>query len=344
MSDDAYLALLHGRRVRRLRTLGVSIALAVVAFAAFCWSIAVGDFPIPVLDVPGVLLGQGSPKDDFIVNELRLPRAVVALLVGAAFGISGAIFQALTRNPLASPDIIGITAGASATAVFGFIVLDLGGTSIALAAVLGGLTTSMLIYALAWRRGMSAYRLVLVGIGIAAMAMALTSYLLSRAELYEAREANLWLTGSLNGRGWEQAGPLLVAMAVLIPIAIALIPKLRTLQLSEDTARGLGVRVNLSRSGLILVAAALASVATATAGPVAFVAFVAGPIARRLVNGPLAVLPAALVGAALVLASDVVGRRLFEPTEIPVGIITALVGAPYLILLLARANRVGRGG
>ena len=344
MSDDAYLALVHGRRVRRLRTTVVSITLAVIAFAAFCWSIAVGDFSIPVLDVPGVLLGQGSPKDDFIVNELRLPRAVVALLVGAAFGISGAIFQALTRNPLASPDSSGITAGASATAVFGFIVLDLGGTSISFAAVLGGLTTSVLIYALAWRRGMSAYRLVLVGIGIAAMALAVTSYLLSRAELYEAREANLWLTGSLNGRGWEQAVPLLVAMAVLIPIAVVLVPKLRTLQLSEDTARGLGVRVNLSRSGLILVAAALASVATAAAGPVAFVAFVAGPIARRLVNGPLAILPAAMVGAALVLASDVVGRRLFEPTEIPVGIITALVGAPYLIWLLARANRVGRGG
>jgi len=342
--DAAHLALVHGRRVRRLRTLGISILLGVVAFAAFCWSIAVGDFPIPVLDVPGVFLGQGSPKDEFIVNELRLPRAVTALLVGIAFGISGAIFQALTHNPLASPDIIGISAGASVTAVFAIIVLNAGGTSVTVAAVVGGLASSVLIYVLAWRKGMSAYRLVLVGIAIAAMAAAITSYLLSRAELYSAREANLWLTGSLNGRGWEQAVPLLIAMTVLVPVAVALVPRLRTLQLSEDTARGLGVRVNLVRSGLILVAAALASVATAAAGPVAFVAFVAGPIARRLVNSPLAILPAGLVGAALVLASDVVGRRLFSPTEIPVGIITALIGAPYLIWLLARANRVGRGG
>lgn len=344
MTDAVHPALRQGRRARRLRTLGVSTVLAVIAFAAFCWSIAVGDFPIPVLDVPGVLLGHGSPKDDFIVNELRLPRAVTALLVGAAFGIAGAIFQALTRNPLASPDIIGISSGAAVVAVFVIVAFDAGGTTVAFAAVLGGLSSSVLIYVLAWKRGMSAYRLVLVGIAVGAVAAAITSYLLSRAEFYSAREANLWLTGSLNGRGWEQARPLLIAMAVLVPCALALVPRLRTLQLTDDTARGLGVRVDLVRSGLILVAAALASVATAAAGPVAFVAFVAGPIARRLVNGPLAIVPAGLVGAALVLASDVIGRRLFEPTELPVGIITALIGAPYLLWLLARANRIGRGG
>lgn len=344
MSDDAYLAFLQGRRARRLRAITVGVALAVVAFAAFCWSVAAGDFAIPLLDVPGVLVGHGTPRETFVVNELRLPRAVAALLVGVALGISGSIFQTITGNPLASPDIIGITAGASAAAVLVVVYVDQDGPSVALAALVGGLASAVLIYALAWKRGMSAYRLVLVGIGVSAIVASVTSYLLSRAELYEAREANLWLTGSLNGRGWEHSVPLAIALAVLVPVAAMMVPGLRSLQLSEDAARGLGVRVNRTRTGLIAVAVALASVATAAAGPVAFVAFVAGPIARRLLNAPLAIMSSGLVGGTLVLVSDVVGRRLFSPTEIPVGVITALVGAPYLLWLLARANRIGRGG
>lgn len=344
MSEEAYAALVRGRRRRRTRTVSASIVLAVVAFAAFCWSVAVGDYPIPISRVPSILAGDGTPLEVFFVNELRLPRAAAALLVGIALGISGSIFQTLAGNPLASPDIIGITAGASAAAVFVLVYLNQGGTTVLLAALAGGMASALLIYLLAWRRGISPYRLVLIGIGISTMTAAVTTYLLSRAELYEAREANLWLTGSLNGRGWEQSVPLLVSMGVLVPMTVLLVPGLRSLQLNDDTARGLGVRVDRTRTGLILVASALASVATAVAGPVAFVAFAAGPIARRLINGPLAVLTAGLVGGTLVLVSDVIARQLFAPTEVPVGIVTALVGAPYLLWLLARANRIGRGG
>ena len=344
MSDHALDALVQGRRRRRTRVVAVSVVLAVIAFVAFCWSVAVGDYPIPIERVPSILAGDGTKLETFFVNELRLPRAVAALLVGVALGISGSIFQTLAGNPLASPDIIGITAGASAAAVFVLVFLNTSGTAVLVAALLGGLGSALLIYLLAWRRGITPYRLVLVGIGISTMTAAVTTYLLSRAELYEAREANLWLTGSLNGRGWEQSVPLLISMGVLVPLAVLMVPGLRSLQLSDDTARGLGVRVDRTRTGLILVASALASVATAVAGPVAFVAFAAGPIARRLINGPLAIVTSGLVGGTLVLVADVIARELFAPTDVPVGIVTALVGAPYLLWLLARANRIGRGG
>lgn len=338
------------RMVRRHRTTGraravvVSALLAVSCFAAFCVSVAVGDFPIPLRDVVPALFGQGNPDSGFIVHRLRLPRALTALLVGAAFGISGAIFQSLARNPLASPDIIGISAGASTAAVLVILIYKGSYATISLAAFAGGLGTAVLIYLLAYRRGVSAYRLVLVGIGVSAVFTSITSYLLTRAEIYDAARATVWLTGSLNGRGWEHVRPVGLAVAIFLPVALLLARPLRALQLGDDTAKGLGVPVERHRAALVVVAVALASVATASAGPVAFVAFVAAPIARRLVRAPLAMVPAALVGALLVLVSDIVGRRAFAPTELPVGVITGIVGAPYLLWLLARSNRVGRGG
>jgi iron complex transport system permease protein len=338
------------RMLRRHRTTGraraivVSVVLGVACFAAFCVSVAVGDFPVPLRDVVPALFGHGDPDADFIVHRLRLPRALTALLVGAAFGVSGAIFQSLARNPLASPDIIGISAGASTAAVLVILLHSGSYATISAAAFAGGLGTAVLIYLLAYRRGVSAYRLILVGIGVSAVFTSITSYLLTRAEIYEAARATVWLTGSLNGRGWEHVRPVGLAVLVLLPLALLLTRPLRALQLGDDTAKGLGVRVERHRALLVVVAVALASVATASAGPVAFVAFVAAPIARRLVRAPVAMVPAALMGALIVLVSDVVGRRAFAPTELPVGVITGIIGAPYLLWLLARANRVGRGG
>jgi iron complex transport system permease protein len=328
----------------RARAVLVSVALAAAGLLSFCVSVSVGDFPIPLSEVPAAILGWGSPDAGFIVHELRLPRALTAVLVGAAFGLSGAIFQSLARNPLASPDIIGITAGASTAAVFVIVVLHQAGVMLSVGALAGALLTAVAIYLLAWKRGVSSYRLVLVGIGISAVLGAVTSYLLTRADIYEAQRAAVWLTGSLNGRGWEHVEPLAWAMLGLAPATVLLTRSLRVLQLGDDTAKGLGVPVELSRAALVLVGVALASVATAAAGPVAFVAFVSAPVARRLVNAPLTVVPAGLAGAVLLLLSDVVGRRLFAPTELPVGIITGIIGAPYLIWLLARANRIGAGG
>jgi iron complex transport system permease protein len=327
------------------RAMGVSAALAVGIALAAALSVSVGDFPIPLADVVPAILGLGSPDSDFIVRTLRLPRALTGVLVGAAFGLSGSIFQSLARNPLASPDVIGITAGASAAAVAVIVWIGGGATVVSLGAFAGALVTATAIYLLAYKRGVVGYRLVLVGIGVAAVLAAVTSYLLTRAEIFEVQRATVWLTGSLNGRGWEHVRPVGLALLVLVPLTVALGHQLRLLELGDDTARGLGVRVEPTRAALIVAGVGLAAVATASAGPVAFVALVAPQIARRLVRSPGATLvPAALVGAALVVLADLVARRTFAPTGLPVGVVTGVVGAPYLLWLLARANRIGTGG
>ncbi len=327
---------------RAVGVTGVVLGLALVVFA---WSLSVGDFPIPIGDVLASLVGAGTEDGDFIVRTLRLPRGLTGLLVGAAFGLSGAIFQRIARNPLASPDIIGINAGAAAAAVF--VIVVLGGTSsqVTFGALAGSTLTAAAIYLLAYKRGVTGYRLVLVGIGITAMLGSVTSYLLTRAEIFDAQRATVWLTGSLNGRGWEHVRPVTAALVILVPAAIALARHLRMLELGDDAARGLGTRVEVSRGALLLTGVALAALATASAGPVAFVALVAPQVARRLTGGrSLALLPAAACGALLLVGSDLVARRLFAPTELPVGVFTAVLGAPYLLYLLARANKIGSGG
>lgn len=328
-----------------LRLVGVCLALVVVIAGAGAVSMSVGDFPIPVADVVPAVFGYGDADAFFIVNTLRLPRLLTGLLVGAAFGVSGAVFQSLARNPLASPDIIGVNAGAAAAAVLVIVVARGTSTEISAGALVGALATAVAIYVLAYRQGVTGYRLVLVGIGVTAMLSSVTSYLLTRAEIFQAQQATVWLTGSLNGRGWDHVRPVFVVLVVLLPLTLALGRQLRALQLGDDAARGLGTRVETARCGLIVSGVGLAAVATASAGPVAFVALVSPQIARRLVGGGTAALgSAALVGAALMVLSDLVARRLFAPTELPVGVITAVVGAPYLLWLLARANRIGRAG
>jgi iron complex transport system permease protein len=321
---------------------GVALAGAV---AVFVWGLTVGDFPLPVSEVVATLLGGGEGGGDFIVRTLRLPRGLTGLLVGAAFGLSGAIFQCIARNPLASPDIIGVNGGAALAAVFAIVVADKGGTTLTLAALGGASAASIAVYALSWRNGVTGYRLVLVGIGVTAVLTAGVSYLLTQAQIFEAQQAVVWLTGSLNGRTWDDVRPVAWALALLIPVTAWLGRHLRLLELGDDTARALGVPVERARGGLILASVALAAVATASAGPIGFVALVAPQIARRLVrDGSIALLPSAAVGSLLLVAADLVGRRVFAPTELPVGLVTAVLGAPYLLVLLARANRIGAAG
>ena len=331
-------------RVHR-RSVVVSLALAAATFAVLCWSLAVGDFPIPIGDVLAALVGAGSDDADFIVRTLRLPRGLTAVLVGAAFGLSGAIFQRIARNPLASPDIIGINAGAAAAAVFVIVVVSGTSAQVTAGALAGATATALAIYLLAYRKGVTGYRLVLVGIGVTAMLSSVTSFLLTRAQIYDAQRATIWLTGSLNGRSWDHVRPVTAALLVLVPVSVALARHLRVLEVGDDTARGLGVRIERSRGALLLVGVALAAVSTASAGPIAFVALVAPQIARRLTGGrTLALVPAALCGALLLVSADLLARRLFAPSELPVGVFTAILGAPYLLYLLARANRIGSGG
>jgi iron complex transport system permease protein len=328
----------------RPRAVWVSVALAAAIVVVACWSLAVGDFPIAVGDVVRALLGRGTEDTAFVVVSLRLPRIVCGILVGASFGVAGAIFQSLARNPLGSPDVIGFDTGAAVGAILMIVALrSVSGLSVATGAIAGGLVTAVLVYVCAWRRGIQAYRLVLVGLGVGFTVGAFGEYLLTRATLMELQQATLWLTGSLNGRGWAQAGPAAVGTILLIPLTLALAPPMRLLELGDDAAAGLGVRIARTRLWLVLVGIGLASLATATAGPIAFVALMSPPIARRLVGAPgVTIIPAALCGALLVTTADLVARRVLAPTELPVGLATALIGAPYLLWLLTREIRTGQ--
>nr|WP_211176747.1 iron chelate uptake ABC transporter family permease subunit [Pseudonocardia acidicola] len=335
-------------RPRSVAALVLGGAVLVLAMAV---NIGRGEFPISIGEVLAVLAGGGDPSQQFIVLELRLPRSLTGALVGAALGASGAILQAVARNPLASPDIIGITAGAGAAAVsmivLGGSVGALGGLASAvglpIAALLGGLLTAALIYGLAWRKGIQGFRLVLVGIGINAILFATINWLLVAAQVYEAARAQVWLNGSLNARGWEHVVPVGIALIVLVPAAFVLAHLLGGLQFGDDTARGLGIRVDGARTALLAAAVALAAVATASAGPIAFVALVAPQIAQRLVGSPRPPIGVSLVlGAALTVTADLVARTAFGGTELPVGIVTAVLGAPYLLYLLARHRREAR--
>ncbi len=324
------------------RAISVCLVLTGLIVVVGCWSISVGDFPIPMRDVIATLLGNPTKDSEFIVGTLRLPRVLVAIGVGAAFGMSGAIFQALVRNPLGSPDIIGFNSGAALGAVVMIVYVGGSSTQVAMGAILGGFLAAVAVYLLSWKRGVKAYRLVLVGIGAGFAIEAFIDYLITRANIYDVQRAAVWMTGSLNGRSWDQVRIVGYALLVLGPLAIVMQRSLDRLELGDDTAAALGLRVSRSKFALVCVGVALAALGVAAAGPIAFVAFVAGPIARRLVHSPGAcIVPAAFVGALVVVVADLAARRLLAPTELPVGIMTAVIGAPYLLWLLMRQARTG---
>ena len=326
----------------RVRSVVVCAVLGALIVIVSCWSIMVGEFPLSVSDVGRAILGDGGPDAEFIVQTLRLPRALTGVLVGASLGMSGAMLQSLVRNPLGSPDVIGFEQGAAVGAVV--VIVVLGGSSVAVAAgaVIGGLATALVVFVLAWKRGLAPGRLVLVGIGVGFTAIAAVDYLITRAELYDVQRAAVWLTGSLNGRNWTHVTTAGIGLAVLAPFALVGHRALDRLALGDDTAAALGVRVNRAKLGLVVVAVLLAALPVAAAGPIMFVAFVAGPIARRLVASPgAAIVPAAFVGALVVAVGDLAARQLLAPTELPVGIMTAAIGGPYLLWLLMRSARSG---
>ena len=298
------------------------------------------------------VLGEQVPGISFIVMEDRLPAAVVGVLGGAALGLSGTVFQTMLRNPLASPDVIGVTLGSSAAAVLGMALVDAQGLALFWWALLGGLATALLVLwvARAHRRGGPGAggagavddRFVLVGIGGAAALPALGQYLLSRMETQQGGDAMHWLVGSLSGATWPRVGVLAASLVVLVPVLAALVGRLRILQLGDDTAASLGLPVPATRIALVLVGVLLTSFTVAVAGPLAFVAFLAGPLARLLAGRPSFLL-AALIGAALVLAADVAGQNLFGRVEMPAGVITGALGAPFLLWMLVRSRTSGRG-
>jgi iron complex transport system permease protein len=328
---------------RRERTVVAVLAALVAALAAL--SLCVGGYGISPADVARTLLGQGEGLQELVVMELRLPRLTMAALVGVALALSGALFQSILDNPLASPDIVGITAGASVGAVSALLVLGVGGLPVSAFAFAGALVAALAIYLLAWRDGVTGDRFVLIGIGVAFMANAVVGYLLTRSDVRDAHAAFVWLVGSVGSARWDEVAVLAGALALLVPAAALLAGRLRALQLGDDAAVGLGVRAQADRLGLIVVGVALAAVATAAAGPVAFVALISAPIARRLVGtGGLALVPAALVGVATVTAADFAAQHLLPGAlQAPAGVVTGAIGAPYLLWLLAVSGRRGAG-
>lgn len=333
------------RRARTARTSSVTVALAATALCLFVATMMIGSYVLsPWEVVTSVLRLRDDPSVDFIVLDLRLPTAATGLGVGLALGVAGLVFQRMLNNPLASPDFVGISSGASFFAVTTILFTTSGALVVSGMALLGALLTALAVYLLAWRDGITGYRFILIGIGLTEMFVALTGYSIAKADLYDAREAMTWLVGSVGSAGAFELRVLLVAVAVLLPVVFVLARQLGVLELGDDAAKALGLRVERLRLVLLILAVVLVALATAAAGPVAFVALISGPVAVRLVGSGAASLPAAaMVGAVIVLAADLVAQHLL-PVALPTGVVTGAVGAPYLIWLLATVNREGRGG
>jgi len=331
-------AVRRARRTPRRRGRLVVAALSLVLLLAFAARVLLGDFTYTVPDFFRILFGADLPGATYILMESKLPRAVLAVLVGLAFGVGGAIFQTTLRNPLASPDIIGVSAGASASAVVAIVVLDLDGWPVSVAAVLGAFVVAAVARAVAGHD--TGFRLVLVGVGLAAALQAVIQYVFTRADEYDAQLVLRWLTGSVSRADWATIRVLALVLLVLLPVTVRLARSLRATELGEDAAAGLGVPRGRSDL-LLLLAVALTAVGVAAAGPVAFVAFLAGPIARALNGGRTTLLGAGLVGATIVVAADYVADYLLVDTNFPVGVVTGALGAPFLLWLLA-SGRTGR--
>lgn len=326
-----------------VRALVVIVVLAAVAAGAGIVLIGSGDYAMTPGEVVSTLFGHGTFQQEFIVTDLRLPRVLVGLLVGAALGVGGAVFQTISRNPLGSPDVLGFGQGATVGALAVIVLFQGGAAVVAGGAVVGGLVTGVVVYLLAWKRGMHGYRLVLVGIGSAAILTAAAQYLITKANLVDATRAVVWMTGSLDGRDWAQVWPLLVVCGLLIPLVLGHGRALRMMEMGDDAAYALGVRVERTRLVLMGCAVLLVAVATAAAGPITFVSLSAPQLARRLTRSPGPNLaPAAFMGAALLLVADWIAMDAFGDRQLPVGVVTGVLGGCYLLWLLVSERKAGR--
>ncbi|WP_306337484.1 iron chelate uptake ABC transporter family permease subunit [Streptomyces sp. KL118A] len=326
-----------------VRTTVVVTLLVVAALVSGVVLIGTGDFPIPAADVIRTLLGNGDAGQEFIINDLRLPRVLVGLLVGAALGLGGALFQSIARNPLGSPDVLGLGQGSTAGALTMIVLFQGSAVEVAGGALVGGLVTGLAIYLLAWKRGVHGYRLILVGIGVSAFITAINGYLLTKADFVDAARSVVWMTGSLNGRDWEQVWPLLVLCVVLVPLVLVYGRPLRMLEMGDDVANSLGVRVERTRFVLLGASVLLTAAATAAAGPVSFVALTAPQLARRLTRSPGPnLMPAMFMGATLLIVADWASQRAFGADQLPVGVVTGVLGGVYLLWLLVTQRKAGR--
>jgi iron complex transport system permease protein len=320
------------------------LCLAAVIAVAMVMNVGRGEYPISPLDIVKTVLGLDTGNRDhaFVIHNLRLPRTLVAFMVGVALAISGTIFQGLTRNPLADPAIIGINAGASLAAVTAIVLFPSAPIyTLPLSAFAGALLMAGLIYWLAWNNGSSPILFILMGIGLDAIATAITSLLITFGEIYDVSNALVWLAGSVYGRTWEQVFLLLPWLIVFVPMALTLARHLNALNLGDDVAKGLGSHVEWQRGLLVLVGVALAGAGVATAGMIGFVGLIAPHLGRQLVgtNHEGLIPISALLGGMIVVMADLLGRTLFAPIELPCGVVTAAIGAPYFLYLLIRNRK-----
>lgn len=331
------------RREMRRPILGLS-GLALALLAAMAVRVLLGSYTVTIPDFLTLVTGGEVPVRGarFIVMEDKLPRAVLGALAGIAFGCAGAIFQLLLRNPLASPDIIGISNGASLGAVLSMVYWGASGFSVSLFAIVFALAAALVTMLLASGQSNVGNRFILMGIGVAALCNAAVTYLLERMSMGQASSATVWMVGSLSIANWDRIGILLIALLVLLPFVLWGINHLKTLAVGDDLAHGLGVPVGFTRWYYIGLGVLLAAIATAATGPIAFVAFVAGPIARRIIGGRHTILGASLVGATIVVLADFVAANLFSSISFPVGILTGAMGAPLLIWLLVQNQKEGK--
>ncbi|WP_394435728.1 FecCD family ABC transporter permease [Streptomyces sp. SGAir0957] len=322
------------------RTVLVCVALILVTACLVVLSVGTGTYELSPAEVLRTFAGNGPPGAGFIVLDLRLPRALTAVLVGFGTGIAGAVFQSLTRNPLGSPDIIGFGNGASAGALVAIMFLNAGAPQTAFGAVLGGFATAAAVYLLAWRRGVHGYRLVLVGIGMSAVLGAATSFLYVRADIGKAAQAASWMIGSLNDRGWSEVRTAGLGLLVCVPVVLVYARRLTLLDMGDDTAGALGVPPERSRLILLCAGTGLTAMAVAAAGPIPFLAMAAPQLARRVTRaaGPN-LLPAAWTGSLLVTAADLLTQRVTGSALMPVGVVTGVGGGLFLAWLLLRERR-----
>lgn len=325
-------------RVHR-RGLLVGCALIALIMLVAIASLTSGSYQIPIPEALRALRGEGEDIVRMIVVEWRLPRVLLAVLLGAALGMSGAIFQSLTRNPLGSPDIIGFAAGSYTGALIVILLLSGGYYEVAAGALTGGVITAIAVYLLAWRNGMQGFRLIIVGIGISAMLSAFNGWMMKVADLNVAMSAAIWGAGSLNGLGFDQLLPVAIVLLIILPLTMLLARPMRQLEMGDDAARASGVNINRTRASLMILGVALTAIVTAAAGPISFIALAAPQIARRVTRSAgVALIPSALTGSVLLAVADYAAQHAFE-TQLPVGIMTVSIGGIYFLWLLVKEGR-----
>lgn len=323
---------------RALLVIGILLAVAVLLALI---GLTQGKVAVPLGDIIPAIFGNGERKHVLALG-LRMPRVVAALTAGAALGVSGAVFQSVSNNALGSPDVIGLTTGAASGAITQIVLFDAGPVQVMLAALAGGVGTALAIYLLSLKGGVTGgYRLVLIGLGVGALLGSYNSLLMVRGQVEQAVSANIWIAGSLDGRQWTQVLPVLIGTIIVVPITILLARRATLVEMGDDIASQLGVRVEPTRRWLIFCGVALAALATAAVGPIAFIALSAPQIARRLSRARgLSIVPAALMGSCLLLGADVVSQAIPTATTLPIGQVTGLIGGIYLAWLLTRSKQL----